>query len=681
MQQSVQVLKQDEYRIAPTFQPSVTESCANRYKMVIRPLSFTKERASYSWRSPSVGCLMSPNAFIEMDFQVETPGKWDYSAAVGPIVGQQLFMPQHVEAADETFNIAPRPKLCFGSQDSVGGAIDNIQITVNGSSISNARLKDYKWCLDSMWYEPDLFQKRFGTAGGCPQMYDVRCVSGEGYFRSSAYDALSTHAGQLEAAGTFVRADRGGNIRAGSSAETTPAVCAFTGDSGLQRRTEGILGCVYDRTAYEDNAQVDGVERAHQTDSFKVRVRWALNGAGGLFSPVCPQDKLSVSCPYRNSCLAIPHANSIAIDILFSDLIESVFKNLSTRMHGADQNRFLAGAKSGGIKVTLLGDGVGSSSPRLLVEYLRLQSYKTIPASVNLQVYRCSVHNATEKVPSAGVVTIAAGQDAAAVVRSGVTQLANSLPCMGIDRFGGERTAAPNAVTLTCRWDGIVAAQPCNYLLFCLQKSSKQYCGVGGLADNKDAITRPVVDWNYTRGNASGLGATSGIKAGLMNYFLSRNTMASCAIKTFELEVMSSLGAYTIAGDTAPFLRTRSELYRDHIRYAPEKYCDQQTWYKHKCCMMVGVDQYARGLATNGSAFPISYKATVVFECARQFITGEGACSIGARGPSVQRDMIHGEPVMVQVFSNSSLQISPSASLLSSQNLSHSQSQEILARS
>jgi hypothetical protein len=97
--------------------------------------------------------------------------------------------------------------------------------------------------------------------------------------------------------------------------------------------------------------------------------------------------------------------------------------------------------------------------------------------------------------------------------------------------------------------------------------------------------------------------------------------------------------------------------------------------------MMVGLDAYARGLATNGSAFPISYKATVVFESARQFISGEGACSISSRGAAVQRDIIHGTPVMVQIFSNSSLQISPSASLLSSQNLSHSQAQEILARS
>ena len=114
MQQSVQVRKIDEYRIAPSFQPSVTESAVNRYRMVIRPLSFTAERASYSFRSPGTGTLMSPNVFIEADFKITAPGRWDYASAVGPIVGQQLIMPNNVETVAEAFNVAPRPKICFG---------------------------------------------------------------------------------------------------------------------------------------------------------------------------------------------------------------------------------------------------------------------------------------------------------------------------------------------------------------------------------------------------------------------------------------------------------------------------------------------------------------------------------------------------------------------------------------
>ena len=90
MQQSVQVREIDEYRLAPQFTPNVTQSAANKYRMVIQPLSFTEQRASYSWRAPGVGTLMSPNLFIEADFVVSMPGRWDYATAVGPIIGRQV---------------------------------------------------------------------------------------------------------------------------------------------------------------------------------------------------------------------------------------------------------------------------------------------------------------------------------------------------------------------------------------------------------------------------------------------------------------------------------------------------------------------------------------------------------------------------------------------------------------
>jgi hypothetical protein len=113
----------------------------------------------------------------------------------------------------------------------------------------------------------------------------------------------------------------------------------------------------------------------------------------------------------------------------------------------------------------------------------------------------------------------------------------------------------------------------------------------------------------------------------------------------------------------------------------PEDYMDQQTWYKHNCSFMVGIDQYAKGLCTNGEAFPITLKVRAVFESARQFISGEAAAAKVGRGVAVQRDVIVGNPVLVQIFPNSSLQVSPSAALLSSQNLSHSQAMQILASS
>jgi hypothetical protein len=223
--------------------------------------------------------------------------------------------------------------------------------------------------------------------------------------------------------------------------------------------------------------------------------------------------------------------------------------------------------------------------------------------------------------------------------------------------------------------------------MICLQKKSDMYDGVSGTARATagDSVTRPIQDWKYAAGagfdGAGGAGQDSAARAGLEMHYLSRNTTGNAAIKTVEMEIQSSIGCYTVAGDKPPFLRTRAELYRDHLRYMPDGYMDQQTWYKHNCCFMIGVDQYARGLCTNGEAFPITIKARVVFESARQFISGEAAAAQVGRGTAVQRDVIVGDAVMIQVFPNSSLQVSPSASLLSSQNLSHSQAMQILASS
>ena len=693
MQQSVSVEKPDEYRLAPQFQPSVVQSAVNRYKMVIQPLSFTEQRASYSWRAPGVGTVMSPNLFIEADFDIDIPGVYDYATAVGPIIGRQRTISLQNTAPNETFNVGPRPKMVFGAQDAFGGAIDNIQVTVNGASISNARLNTYKTSLDRCWLSDKLFDRRFGQCGGAPQAYDSKAVSGECYFRSmTAVDPNvggdNTGAvGRVTQAGfhqTSVRMYNGNNPNAQgyaavavylrsqdlpfcSTAANTPAVVAFTADSGLQKRTESMLGCV---SAFRPSLLTG--------DKKTVTIRWPVNGEGGIFSPVCPTDKLSACCPYRNSAMALPHFNSVSIDILFTDLVQCLFRNLSTRLPGAGSaDSYVRGNRTGGIRVRLRGSGDGEQKPRLLVEYLRLASYQQLPASANLQVFRCSVHNPTSKVAGAGQAVVVA-----ATMRSGIPTVA--LPCVGVDRHTVERSAQLAADrTYTCEWDGIVSAQPPKYILFTMQKSSSVYAGVGTDLLNKDAIAAHINTWNYSDGDTAAMDQQSGIKAGLEQYYLSRNTDCSASIKTFELEIQSSIGAYVVAGDSEPFLRTRADLYRDHLRYMPEDYMSQQDWYKHNCCMMVGVDQYARGLCTSGEAFPITLRAKIKFESARQFITGEGACGVSACGEAVQQDplLIVSQPVMVQIFPNSSLQVSPSAALLSSQNLSHSQAMEILARS
>ena len=114
--QDVQVERQREYRVSPQWKANVVESCVNRYRMKIEPLSFSTERASFSWRSPGVGVIMSPNAFLECSFTVSAPTQQDLKTMLSPTF-------QLIDSADQSLdgNTASIPeagygaKICFGS--------------------------------------------------------------------------------------------------------------------------------------------------------------------------------------------------------------------------------------------------------------------------------------------------------------------------------------------------------------------------------------------------------------------------------------------------------------------------------------------------------------------------------------------------------------------------------------
>ena len=85
--QDVQVERQREYRVSPQWKANVVESCVNRYRMKISPLSFSTERASFSWRSPGVGVIMSPNVFLECRFKVVASSQQTLEAMLSPTFG------------------------------------------------------------------------------------------------------------------------------------------------------------------------------------------------------------------------------------------------------------------------------------------------------------------------------------------------------------------------------------------------------------------------------------------------------------------------------------------------------------------------------------------------------------------------------------------------------------------
>ena len=257
----------------------------------------------------------------------------------------------------------------------------------------------------------------------------------------------------------------------------------------------------------------------------------------------------------------------------------------------------------------------------------------------------------------------------------------NAMRCVGTDRLGHARSRTAEFKDLeyiTAQWNGIVSSQAPSYLAFCLQKSSKMFCLGQGV---DDAASKPINNFDYT----AGAPAPGGSQAGLLNYFRARNTDSAAAILDVMIRIQSSVGAYSYSDEaTYPNTRTRHELWRDTLKYSVRDYCgsDINTWWKHQCILVLGSQSWLRGLTVAGASFPMTVDAAIRFGNARQFICGSAASAASATavGPAVLRDTIAGTPVMLQIFPQSSLQLSPSSGLVSSMNISHAQGMDLLAR-
>ena len=570
---------------------------------------------------------MSPNVFLECQFTVTSSTPQDLKTMLAPTF-QVLDTANQGAVTAIARRVGYGSKICFGSGDAFSRAISNYQLTVNGASLSNARQNLYKQALDRCWFSESTFQRRFSCCGGAQDQYDATPVSG--VVCAAAY-ALGT------------------------------AVAGFTGDSGISKRIKNYLNAV---TSVPAAAEVGRT-------STTVTVRWPVSGCG-IFSPIGAQanDQVADSCPYKRSAYALAHMNVCSIDILFTDLKECLFRNLSRAvLNGAGGNR-ADNLAPGGVEVALV-----DKSARLHLEYMRLPSWRGIPANVNLQCFRIAVHTPSSTTPN-NLPTIITE-----LTRTGKGVLENALTCIG----SGNTPAADGAATdnacasfhgaeikmLEAKWNAVVSAQVPSYLCFMLSKSSDLFV----LADGEGVRTR---DWAYSRvGNPA---ANTGACSGLYNYLLCRNTDACASIEQFSLEIQSSVGSYVYSDDAYPYVRTRQELFRDHLRYCVDDYLggDFDKWSRHQCCLLLGADSFIRGLASPGSSFPISINATVRFSSRREYVDGH-ACASQENRLGVLRDVIQGTPVMLQIYPQGSLALTASSGILSSQNLGHAQSLDILS--
>ena len=377
---SVSVYRPDAYRLQPSWKVEVVESATQVFRMVSDPLHMDEQRASFPVRAPGQGVLLQPQVFLEARFQIQTPGRCTYDQVMGPIL--QAFDTRAITAvnaarANETYKVGYTPKVCFSQGDAMGKSMSSYQITINGASISNSRQTLYKRSLDQCWFSDDVFQCRFGQCGGRSNDYKVQPVSGSAFARSGKLklDGANVQGNPVNypastGAVGAVMANQG-NFDFDISAGADPIVVAFTGDRGTSSRIEGFMGAIEERLA-SDDAALD--------DKFVVVVRWPVTGCG-LFNACVSTDDLAPSCPYRQSMLALAHCNQIQLDILWTDMVECLFRNLSGRLPAAGANNITVANAPGGVKVRLMGDGVGETNPQLLTTWLRLPSWRGIPRS------------------------------------------------------------------------------------------------------------------------------------------------------------------------------------------------------------------------------------------------------------------------------------------------------------
>jgi hypothetical protein len=146
--------------------------------------------------------------------------------------------------------------------------------------------------------------------------------------------------------------------------------------------------------------------------------------------------------------------------------------------------------------------------------------------------------------------------------------------------------------------------------------------------------------------------------------------------------VLSSVGAYTYSSETFPYQKKKRELWQDHLKNCVADYCDSDIniWYKNKCCLLLHISDYIRGLSTENTAFPLQLDAKIRWVNARDFVDGHCAAGLDKIGPAFMKDIIQGTPIMAQIFTGGAMQITSSSAITSTANLSHSSSTDILAR-
>ena len=339
-------------------------------------------------------------------------------------------------------------------------------------------------------------------------------------------------------------------------------------------------------------------------------------------------------------------------------------RNLSGSLSSAANANVVTGGQNSSITVAFPAAG---PKAKLELDYIRLPSWRSIPATRTLSAYRVSCHDATSGKDAIVNPQLIAG----ACLDSGVAK--NAIAISGVDRAGNRGGGAGMAGDRyqECEWSGVVMSQIPTYIAVLLQKSTDAY--------THDNFNRQGTGEGYTAQAAIAADRTD--TSAFENQFLARNTASSASVVALDLMIQSSVGSYTYSNE-AQYLKGRSELFKDTLKNSYLDYMQgcEFNWDKHNAVVFLESSSFARGLGSEGSSMPVVFQVKARFENHREFIDGTGAASSRARGPAVVKDALYGTPLLLAFFPRMSLALSPSAGLVSSQNISHASALQLLSQ-
>ena len=281
------IVRPIEYNVG-SYQPGLTESAVNIFKISAKPTDFNENRASWNVRSPGLNTLLSSQIFISFNLELRTTSKmFDYLSARS---ANTSYVRRAANDAHNQARAGSTVTIAFGEGNPWAYCLQSYNLVINGASLQQVRMDEWKNTVDKLWLPSPVMARRFGRCGGAWNAWDSVCVSG---------DAME------EAANTVAHG-------------TGSVVSAFTQDSGIAKRIQGVLACTYQAPA------LDG-----QTDVRIIRVRAPLDGCG-LLNPLGRQDYCSSACPLKNGTFCIPHANVIQFSFLMKNMFKVICKNLSS---------------------------------------------------------------------------------------------------------------------------------------------------------------------------------------------------------------------------------------------------------------------------------------------------------------------------------------------------------------